>query len=403
MRSRFAIALTILGAYFIASYFILHVAIEQQRSLQRVITVSGQQPMYSQRIAMFAAAMVARPNPKMRQRAEQDLDSSIRIFSDAHRALTHGDAKINPMGWEPPKVNYLFFAEPDGVDRQVRVYLAHARALEGRAKRTTILPTDRDLEYLLSVGPGPFLESLDQVFAAYNDEQRATIAKFEFLQLALLLFGLSTLVAIWLTILRPMEREIRRRTRAMRLSATTDSLTGVLNRTAFVKAVESTISQARRASDTGAMLMIDIDTFKTINDTYGHSVGDDTIVHVAEILRSNSRTDDAIARLGGDEFAVFAPAFESDADLRVYVDRLCNALQFDEPTGDRTHRVTASLGVARVPADATTFRDLMGLADEALYSAKRTGRARYVFFENMHEAEATRSTANLRATSPQAM
>ncbi len=397
-------ALTILGAYFVASYFILHTAIDQQRSLQRVITVSGQQRMYSQRIAMFADAMVARPNPAMRQRAEQDLDTSIRIFSGAHQALTHGDPKINPMGWEPPKVKRLFFAKPYAVDRQVHAYLAHARALDERAKRVTILPNDKDLEYLLSVGPGPFLKSLDQVVAAYNDEQRATIAKFEILQLALLLFGLTTLAVIWFTILMPMEREIRRRTRAMRLTATTDSLTGILNRKAFVKTVETTIAQARRASDTGAMLMIDIDIFKTINDTYGHAVGDATIVHVAEILRSNSRTDDALARLGGDEFAVFAPAFKSDDDLRTYVDRLCNALQFDQPTGDRTHRVTASLGVARIPADATTFCDLMNAADEALYSAKRAGRARYAFSDRMlGVAEAARSTASLRATSPQAM
>ena len=381
MRSRYATALAILGVYFVASYFILHAAIEEQRTMQRAISVSGQQRMYSQRIAMFADAIVARPDSGFRRRAQQDLQTSIKIFDEAHHALTHGDPRINPKGWPPPSVRDIYFTRPYEVDRQVRDYLAHARALENHAKYKAIAVNDKDLEYLLSVGPGVLLQSLDTIVFAYNGEQRAAVAKFEFLQLALLALGISTLAAIWFTILLPMDREIAERTKAMQRSASVDSLTGALNRKAFAENVELEIARARAEGLCGALLMIDIDNFKTINDTYGHSLGDETIVRVADVMRKNSRAHDLVARVGGDEFAMYVNAFESDAALEAFIERLCAALQCDVISGDDSHRVTVSIGVARVDADGTNIGELLNAADKALYAAKRSGRARFVFHE----------------------
>ncbi len=389
MRHRYIIALTILGTYFFASYFILHAAIEQQRSMQRVISVSGQQRMYAQRIAMFADAIVARPDSALRKRARLDLETSIAIFSQAHAALTRGDSRINPQRWEPLTVERMFFARPYHIDRQIRSYLDHARALDERAKRAQIAPDDKDLDYLLTVGPGALLDSLDAIVAAYASEQRAAVATFESLQIGLLIFGLATLGFIWLAILLPMEREILRRTAEMERSAASDSLTRLLNRAAFGASVEASTTRGRRASDAGAMLTIDIDRFKTINDTYGHRVGDETIVRVAEIMRANSRANDVLARLGGDEFALFAPTFDSDTALLAFVERLCNALQFEIHVGASVHRVTASIGVVRFPADATTLRNLMAASDDALYVAKRNGRARVAFWQRPKPTTAT--------------
>ncbi len=381
MRSRYATALTILGVYFVASYFILHAAIEEQRTMQRAISVSGQQRMYSQRIAMFADAIVARPDSGLRHRAQQDLQTSIKIFDEAHRALTHGDPRINPRGWPPRTVRDIYFTQPYQVDRQVRDYLAHARALDKHAKYHAITVNDKDLAYLLSVGPGVLLQSLDAVVLAYSGEQRAAVAKFESLQLALLALGISTLAAIWFTILLPMDREIAERTEAMERSASVDSLTGALNRKAFAENVELEIARARAEGFRGALLMIDIDNFKTINDTYGHGIGDETIVRVADVMRKNSRMHDLVARVGGDEFAMYVNAFESDAALEAFIDRLCTALQCDVISGDDPHRVTVSIGVARVDDDGTNIGELLNAADKALYAAKRSGRARFVFHE----------------------
>jgi diguanylate cyclase (GGDEF)-like protein len=388
MRRRLTIAWSILGAYFIASYLILHAAIDQQRSMQRAISVSGQQRMYSQRIAMFADAIVARPDPGLRHRAQQDLQKSIRIFDEAHRELTDGDPKINPFGWPPPSVRGIYFTPPYQVDRQAHDYLAHARALNERAKYHTIAADDKNLEYLLNVGPGLFLQSLDAVVVAYAHEQRDDAAKFELLQVGLLVLGFSTLGLIWFTILMPMDREITERAAAMERSAALDSLTGLLNRKAFAARVEIAIARVHADVHGGALLMIDIDNFKTINDTFGHGFGDDTIVTIAEIMRRHAREHDLIGRFGGDEFAVFVAAFESEATLHDFVDRICTALQYDTNDGGDAHRVTVSIGVARVGRDGTNLADLFTAADEALYAAKRSGRARYAFAERSTIAEA---------------
>jgi len=165
--------------------------------------------MYSQRIAMFADAIVVRPDASQREQARRDLETSIRIFTQAHKALTTGDPRLNPAGWPPSSVRAMYFGQPFQVDAQVREYVAHARAVQLRAP-TGVRSGDPDLEYLLSVGPGPLLQSLDAVVAQYNREQTASIQKFEYLQLGLLVLGLSTLVIIWLTIFLPMDREIAR-------------------------------------------------------------------------------------------------------------------------------------------------------------------------------------------------
>ncbi|GAC1541289.1 MAG: hypothetical protein NVS2B17_18500 [Candidatus Velthaea sp.] len=376
MRGRYVIAVAILGAYFIASYLIVHNAIATQRSIARTVGVSGQQRMYAQRIAMFAGAMVARPGTEMRERAHADLERSIDTFTRAHLALTRGDAAIGPQGWPPESVRRMFFEPPYDVDQQVRDYLAHAKSVAARFK-TGVQPGDSDLEYLLSVGPGPLLESLDAVVKRYNIEQSESVQKFDYLQLGVLLLGLSTLAIIWFTIFVPLEREIAMKTAALQLSATQDPLTALLNRSAFAERVEQSLHALERGRAGGAMLMIDLDRFKTINDTYGHVIGDLALVRCAEILRANARTRDVITRLGGDEFAIFVPGLDRSDELEDFVERLCTALQYELQTLIGIVSMSASIGVARYPLDAANVDALLHNSDIALYAAKASGRSTF--------------------------
>ena len=380
MRRRYVTALAIVGAYFIASYLILHGAILAQRSISRAVVMSGQQRMYSQRIAMFADSMVARPNAELKKIARADLGKSIALFAQQHRALSTGDASVNPSGWPPASVRELYFKSPYEVDKHVREYLAHARAVEDHAAKG-LRPGDPDLEYLLAVGPGPLLNSLDAVVQQYSLEQRKSIQKFEYLQLGLLFLGLSTLVIVWFTILRPLEIEIASKTAELLLTATQDPLTGLLNRKAFTERVEHSIQHAKRQHEAGAMLMIDLDHLKTINDTYGHLAGDRALIRTAEILKASVRACDYVTRLGGDEFAVFAPVIDMPNGLHSFVERMCEALQFDITTdANTTITVNGSVGVARSPHDGETIDELLRNSDLALYAAKFAGRGTFRFF-----------------------
>jgi diguanylate cyclase (GGDEF)-like protein len=162
--------------------------------------------------------------------------------------------------------------------------------------------------------------------------------------------------------------------------ATTDMLTGLPNRRAFIAHTRA----ATDAGQTGALLLLDVDHFKRINDTYGHAVGDACLTAVADRLRRSLRDTDLVGRVGGEEFCVFLPN-ATEEEARTTGDRLCRAIAF-EPAGENlVLRVTlsagASFGTATTPLDT-----LMARADQALYRAKAQGRARLVLWSDVTSA-----------------
>ncbi len=162
--------------------------------------------------------------------------------------------------------------------------------------------------------------------------------------------------------------------RRLRVQASQDSLTGLLNRNSFSNILESEHARCLRYGCELSLLMIDIDHFKTVNDTYGHQAGDMVLQQVARLLKSNVRLSDHVNRFGGDEFCVlFTNTHREDAltcaeRLRSEVARL--TIEFD----GRPIHFTASFGLAE--CDITTFSptDLVERADQALFHGKRNGR-----------------------------
>jgi diguanylate cyclase (GGDEF)-like protein len=159
--------------------------------------------------------------------------------------------------------------------------------------------------------------------------------------------------------------------------ATLDSLTGIANRRHFFDLAGREVAVARRRQTALAAVMLDIDHFKRINDTYGHQVGDDVICGVVARLRSQSRDTDVLARYGGEEFVLLLPdagsqAAETAERLRAEVARI------PVETRDGPVEVTVSVGVAYLRPEDTGLDTLLGRADECLYSAKENGRNRVV-------------------------
>jgi len=158
-----------------------------------------------------------------------------------------------------------------------------------------------------------------------------------------------------------------------------DPLTGLLNRRRFELDVERQLTHAQRYRRPGAVIVLDVDRFKQINDTYGHSVGDRLIVSVADALRTRLRTSDTIARLGGDEFAVLLPEIDRtgvEAVARDLVQAIAGHSTWVE--GRVLPRVTISVGAATFGPDAGLEREsLVVAADTAMYRAKEAGRNGY--------------------------
>jgi diguanylate cyclase (GGDEF)-like protein/PAS domain S-box-containing protein len=167
------------------------------------------------------------------------------------------------------------------------------------------------------------------------------------------------------------------RTKRLDTLAFGDALTGLPNRALLQDRLEQTLLSARRHRRSFAAHYVDIDHFKTINDTYGHHVGDAVLIAVASWLRSVLRDSDTIGRIGGDEFVVLQPEIDSQKQAEELAAKLCTIREQTLRAGSRDVRVTISVGCAVFPIDAENPVDMLKAADAALYDVKHRGRDGY--------------------------
>lgn len=168
-------------------------------------------------------------------------------------------------------------------------------------------------------------------------------------------------------------RESNERLREM---ATRDVLTGSLNARAYYEICDSMISLAQRNGTPYSVLFIDLDHFKSINDTWGHAAGDVVLKAVADCLARNMRASDAMGRIGGEEFSVFLPNTDV-AGATVLAETIRKSIENLMPSiGDRELKITASIGVARNHHSDQSMLEIQKLADQAMYRAKAAGRNR---------------------------
>ena len=157
-----------------------------------------------------------------------------------------------------------------------------------------------------------------------------------------------------------------------------DPLTGVYNRATFKEKVDRII-QTTKPNVRHAMMMLDIDGFKQVNDSFGHSVGDQTLVETAATLQSSMRRNDLVGRLGGDEFAIFIEDIPSDTAIKNKAKQICELLR---KSFSIEVEISGSIGIAVTPRDGTDFESLYKKADSALYYVKGSGKDNYAFYQD---------------------
>ncbi|MGH3051425.1 MAG: diguanylate cyclase, partial [Gaiellaceae bacterium] len=165
----------------------------------------------------------------------------------------------------------------------------------------------------------------------------------------------------------------------LELQAKTDSLTGLYNHRYFHERLRAELNRAGRAHDSTAVLMLDIDDFKRVNDIWGHGTGDQVLVHLANILKSAVRGSDVVCRLGGEEFGVIMASCGADDALQL-ARRLVERLEREEfePAG----RLTVSIGIAQGPEHAMNPRELVACSEAAMMTAKTQGKNQAVLFDD---------------------
>jgi diguanylate cyclase (GGDEF)-like protein len=185
----------------------------------------------------------------------------------------------------------------------------------------------------------------------------------------------------WLTMHEDITERWRNETRVSFL-AHHDALTGLANRPALVEKIEDACARYRRWQEEFNVLMIDLDRFKQVNDTFGHPAGDELLRQVAERLKATLRETDVLARLGGDEFAIIQVNEVTHGDAaETLAARIIDLLAESFSVDGKVVSIGASIGIALAPQHGINANDLLKMADLALYHAKYLGRNRYAIFE----------------------
>lgn len=217
---------------------------------------------------------------------------------------------------------------------------------------------------------------------------------FELKQIQMGLFVLTslsgTLLFVLVTGISLHLGTVKKAAKKLTQQANYDALTLLPNRRLFYESLKLRISEADLSGSPLALLLIDLDRFKEINDTLGHNMGDTLLVDAARRIRHSIRKSDIVARLGGDEFIVILSNYESNATIDRIVQDVLKKLSEPFLLAKQNAYVSSSIGVALYPEDATEMEILVKHADQAMYSAKRSGRNRACYFHYSLEEAAQR-------------
>jgi diguanylate cyclase (GGDEF)-like protein len=159
-----------------------------------------------------------------------------------------------------------------------------------------------------------------------------------------------------------------------------DPLTGLSNRRSFIERLEESLRESARRNERLAVLFIDLDQFKQVNDSLGHGVGDELLIAVAARLSEHVRLIDMLARLGGDEFICLMEGVRSEGDVEILAGEIIGAFEFPFKLDDHELFLSASVGICLAPGDGNSVLDLMRNADTAMYRAKALGRGNFHFY-----------------------
>lgn len=269
------------------------------------------------------------------------------------------------------RVEYLLQQKRAEMDQSVRVFQRGDSAGASASVQGKVWSGHTDeiraiLNTIIDKGQREQKELTRHIAEGAQRAQRLLLAAVSLLVLvlALAIYQVRTMVRVNNAFLAQLDRD-----------ATQDALTGLANRRLFTAWLERSVALAGRQQRQLAVIFIDLDGFKAVNDTCGHDAGDQLLQRVAASLRHNVRQSDLAARLGGDEFAILAPEGKEALQLDSLTERLLKAVTAAAQNDARIATpVSASIGVAIYPADGDTPASLLDAADAAMYAAKKGGK-----------------------------
>ena len=363
--------LTLIGVLACTIHILLDSVIVQQRDAGTIINVAGRQRMLSQRIALLATDL----NAGDASARELLLDAADQM-ERSHNALTQtGD--LNFSRSVSADISEYFFEGEGALDPKVRNFIAAARRF-GEA------PDAEDASETLAIvrqaAHESLLPALEVAVSLFERRSIRRIDELRLIQKIVLGVLITTLILEGLLIFRPLVIRVRRHASQLFTLATRDVLTGLVNRAHFMDLANEAFDEAQQTGKPVSLIVLDLDHFKRINDTYGHAVGDEVLRQFATIATSMLRRTDHLARIGGEEFALTLRGTRTK-DAMVIAEKLRVAMA--EHRAENIPDFTVSVGLATIGPGDTSIDDVLRRADTALYEAKRRGRDRVAIFDSL--------------------
>ncbi len=392
IKTGYWLALLIIAAMVIASFILLQQMMAAQQHNHTLLDIVSTQKALSQRIVFLTSATgsAARDKQPALVAALKQATAEFETNYDLLLEQTGADP-LSPARSDPKSIESVLYAKPFHLDyfsvgliangeRLISSFesqLSGNAAYKGGGERVNL---DASVANATLSG----YAALGQRISAMADERSDQLLN---LHRTLFYATIGVIVLVALFIFRPMSKAILRKTHelidarnSMAFIAVHDGLTGLHNRTFLTDHFETLIKGAHRRRERLAVIQLDLDRFKQINDTLGHAAGDYVLVVTAQRMRDSCRASDLCARLGGDEFVMILNGAGGTEDINMLARRILE--QINEPITFQGTTILpgASAGIAVYPIDADNAEDLLVHADLALYSAKKLGGGSFSFF-----------------------
>jgi len=295
-----------------------------------------------------------------RKMMEDNLKLSARVFNDTHEGITITDVNLNIIDVNPAFSNITGYSREDVIGQSPQILSSGKQGPEFYKAMWQHLNKQGywQGEVWNRTKEGELYAELLTISALKDDNE-----------------NIVNYVGIFSDITNS-----KRQQEQLSHMAHYDVLTSLPNRALFIDRFHQAIAHSKRTKHQLAICFLDLDSFKPINDNYGHEVGDKLLIEVAKRITSCIREEDTVSRQGGDEFALLLNDMESATQYEQALDRIHHSLAQPYLINDHTHRITASSGATMYPADDGDIDTLLRHADQAMYQAKLAGKHRYHLF-----------------------
>jgi len=370
-------SLTIIAILSIITHFVLDSVIEQQSQTGNLVNKSGQQRMLSQRASMFTIEYETSGSKEAKKFAE----SAIIQMNSNHDALLKEHYEAVNKGIESPlsdELLALYFKPPSQIDKQVDIFSELISSSLEQDPTTINQESEQVHQEFLTMARAPLLAALNAALEQYERESIEKINRLKFVQQVILVVVILTILLEALFVFRPMVARISQFAARLQYEANYDHLSGLYNRRAFFRIAENLLQSLRKKGKISSIVLFDIDSFKAINDNYGHDIGDIVIHKLAELFKSQLRKFDILSRLGGEEFILFLPETNQQEAISI-ANKIRNKIADTVISCEiQDLKVTVSAGVANCDFNEGLDKTIKK-ADDGLYKAKSNGRNQVCF------------------------